>query len=284
MLSNVFYVALVLSVVCNVCQFLYSGSQYQDIISRRTLTSVVPARGEEVYNTKAQTINGIDIPAGTRKIFIDLGANDGKSTSFFLNAENAGGVAVQGGDKGSIMEGMGATGDWEVVAFEANSKHTSKLEAMKKNVMDKNLARSITIYNGTAIAKTTGPITFILDKPVGGGAGATTMSESASAVGAHFTIPGVGIIDLFHTMKIHHDDFVVLKMDIEGAEFEVLRHMITHGLHTRVDVLAVEYHDTNKHVFGKSKGLEAKYKSYHQCIDWMVEDMKTIKVVHWGRR
>jgi len=283
MMLNLLGVVMVLSVVCNVCQFLFSGRMI--VVATpplRTLTSMPPARAE-VYNTKAQTINGVAVPVGTRKIFIDLGANDGKSTSFFLKSESKGGVAVQGGDKGSVMDGMGSTGDWEVVMFEANTNHTMKLDAVKKNAMEKNLARSITIYNGTAIAKTTGPITFIIDKPVSGAAGATTMPESASAKGSHFTIPGIGIIDLFHILKIHHDDFVVLKMDIEGAEFDLLRHMITHGLHSRVDVLAVEFHDTNVHVFGRNKELEEKYKARHQCRDWMIEDVHAIKMVHWGR-
>lgn len=182
------------------------------------------------------------------------------------------------------MEGLGKTGDWEIVMFEANANHTAKLDQLKDHAMANHLAKEIRIFNGTAITGSSGPITFIIDHPITGDAGSTTMAESGSAHGKHFTIPGIGIIDLFHMLKIHKDDYVVVKMDIEGAEFDVLRQLIYNGVYGRVDIMAVEYHDTNPHVFGRNPATRAKYVAQHQCLDWMVEGSTTTKVVHWGRR
>ena len=47
---------------------------------------------------------------------------------------------------------------------------------------------------------------------------------------------------------------------IEGAEFDLLRRMIVHDLHSRIDVLAVEYHDANYWVFGKDTATREKYQ------------------------
>lgn len=273
---NVIYAVLILSVVCNICQFLYSGNLVTGEVGnvRRALTS-----GNNV-------VNGVVLQPGARKIFIDIGANDGASTNFFVNPSKADGnegIASQGGGQGSIMQGMGSSGDWEIVMIEANQNFSSRLEYIKNDIMGRNLAKEITIYAGTAIAKTTGPITFIIDNPKSGETGATTMLESTSAVGPHFTIPGMGIVDLFHTMRIHHSDYVVLKMDVEGAEFELMRHIITHGLQTRIDILAVEYHDANYWVFGKTDAIRLKYKKLHECLDWMVEEIHGMKMMDWGR-
>lgn len=232
-----------------------------------------------------QIINGVKVPAGTRKIFIDLGANDGSSTSYFLERSFAGdNVETQGGDSNSFLHGLGSTGDWDIVIFEANTNYTKELNQIRDNALSKGWAHNITIFGGTAIATHSGNITFILDTPVSGLAGSTTMAESASATGPHYTIPSVSILDLFSDMRIRVDDYVIVKMDIEGAEFDLLRHMIVHGMHRRIDVLAVEYHENNRMVLGRDRGVREKYQSIHRCLDWVMEEIKTIHMVHWSRR
>ena len=52
------------------------------------------------------------------------------------------------------------------------------------------------------------------------------------------------------------EDFIVLKLDIEGAEFEVLKDMIDTGSIKYVDELYVEFHEWAM----KSKSLLSKYK------------------------
>lgn len=57
-----------------------------------------------------------------------------------------------------------------------------------------------------------------------------------------FTVPSV---DLARWMQRYFDaaDFIVLKTDIEGAEFELLNHMIDAGVMCFVDVLFLECHE-----------------------------------------
>ena len=288
-MSRVVYIFLAASLIFNAVQFLYSTfpGLYFEGINMRTNIAGDAQDVHSVSSRKltAETEAKFVIPKGSRKVFIDLGANDGDSTAFFLNNKEGGNnIATQGGSQDSILRGMGSTGDWEIIVVEANLNFTSQLEALKTRTMEANQAKNFTILGGTAVSKTTGTVSFILDNGVSGSAGATTMPESTSAVGPHYTIPAIGIIDLFHKLKIHHTDFVVLKMDIEGYEFELVRHMLLHGLHARIDILAVEYHDINYWVFGKTDEIREKYQSLHKCLDWMMEDVHSMKTLHWGRR
>ena len=275
-MSRIFYGIFALSVICNIGQYFLSNLK-SDVNIRRTLTETTKSTSLE----KA----GIVIPEGARKIFIDLGANDGESTSYFLKkpeGSHTDSVATQGGSADSYIRGLGSSGDWEIVVFEANTNFTRQLNTLKHKVMESKMAKKFTVHAGTAIAKSSGTISFIIDNPFAGSAGATTMPESTSAVGPHFEIPAIGITDLFHSMKIKHEDFVVLKMDIEGAEFDLMRHIITHGIHTRIDIAAVEYHDVNYFVFGKTTDIREKYQARHKCLDWMVEEMHNMHMIAWG--
>lgn len=281
MVNSVVYVILVVSIVCNFVQILWPGLTLENGVANNVRRALNQAEFH-----KQELIGGMVVPPGARKIFIDLGANDGSSTSYFLDPVdgiNSGNIAIQGGDKDSFLRGLGASKDWEVVVFEANTNFTRQLHAQQAKYMNSHSVKNFTVYGGTAISKASGSITFIIDNPFSGSAGATTMPESTSAVGPHYTIPAVGIVDLFHNLKIHHSDFVIVKMDIEGYEFELVRHILTHGVHTRIDVLAVEYHDENYWVFGKTDEIRIKYQAYHKCLDWMMEDIHAMKLVKWGR-
>lgn len=268
------YCALVLSVICNIGQYLLSdnsGYRSEPTVRRSLLND--PKRG-------------IHIPAGARKIFIDLGANDGSSTSYFLDkptGQNSGNVAIQGGDADSFLRGLGSSGDWEVVVMEANRNFTKDLNNLRDRAIANKQVKEFTVHAGTAIAKASGTVSFIIDNPFSGSAGATLMKESTSAVGPKFEIPAIGITDLLTGLRVQNSDFVIVKMDIEGYEFELLRHVLTHGVHTRIDVLAVEFHDENYWVFGKTDEIRVKYQALHKCIDWMAEDIHGLHFVKWGR-
>jgi len=292
MIYNLLLSVLIISILCNICQLWLPNGRVklnhvrravsENILFNDSVKAVTQSSREN--RSKTQVVDVVVVPAGTRKIFIDLGANDGASTSYFLQRSYGGGsIATQGGEVGSFLQGLGATNDWEVVMFEANSNFTKQLNHVRDNALTNGWAKNITVFAGTAISKHSGTISFIIDNAVSGAAGATTMPESTSAVGPHFTIPSVGIADLFNNLRIRPDDFVVVKMDIEGAEFDLLRFMIVHGLHSHIDVLAVEYHDKNYWVFGKEQRIREKYQGLHTCLDWMMEEIQTMKIVKWSR-
>lgn len=67
--------------------------------------------------------------------------------------------------------------------------------------------------------------------------------------------------------NVRPEDYCVLKIDIEGAEYELLRHLMVHGAMKLVDELYVEFHEPYDH---------------KSAIQWMIEayPCKTIKRWH----
>ena len=98
------------------------------------------------------------------------------------------------------------------------------------------------------------------------------------------TVKQIDVKRLLHgILHLRDDDYVVLKVDIEGAEFDVLRRIISHGMLHLIDILAVEWHDENGWVFGNDETLSKFYKKQHECINWIVGDT-SINNIEWHRR
>ena len=69
-------------------------------------------------------------------------------------------------------------------------------------------------------------------------------------------------------------------MGVSGAEFDVVKRLLTTGLHTKIDVMAVEWHHTNGAVLG---GKIEKYQPLYDSLMWFLKDTKVI-LMDWGRR
>lgn len=52
----------------------------------------------------------------------------------------------------------------------------------------------------------------------------------------------VDLCDYIDNLNLSEDDFVAIKMDIEGAEYEVLNHMIEKNGIKNIDLLLIEFH------------------------------------------
>ena len=68
-------------------------------------------------------------------------------------------------------------------------------------------------------------------------------SDSLSAVGKKVPIRLLDISALFRGLRIRAEDFVFVKMDIEGLEYDIVRKMVVSGmLDHLVDKIAVEWY------------------------------------------
>lgn len=147
-----------------------------------------------------------------RKIFIDLGAYDGDTIREFLN---------WGWPYGDPSEFI-------IYAFEPNPKFEKQLSGMG------------VIYSNRAAWIEEGEAEFAAD-PTETPMGSTLMSSKRHLweISPHIKVP---TFDLSEWVKQFKDDFVILKMDIEGAEFPVLRKMIDDKTVQYIDHLWVEMH------------------------------------------
>jgi FkbM family methyltransferase len=198
-----------------------------------------------------------------RWVYIDLGANNGDSLYSFFT--------VQSKYPSLLSQADIHNNTWIVHAFEANPRFNAQLDKMKKEV-ENGGRRHINLYKGTAAWIYNGHITFYVE----------TMNEKnsywASSIKsdmveekekANVTVPCVDIADLLS--QYSDEDMIVMKVDIEGAEFELLTHLIARNALRIVDIIGVEYHH-----HGSSKDTRGQ----QHILDNIINQMK-IKQIVW---
>ena len=89
------------------------------------------------------------------------------------------------------------------------------------------------------------------------------MNESASAVGTKVNVTAVDIVTFLKNLQIREMDEVVIKMDVEGAEYALCRRMIAYCLFPLIDRIAIEWHHHNQFVLGHHGD---KYEKEHKDI------------------
>ena len=251
-----------------------------------------------------------------RKIYFDFGTNTGESMLTFIQNVNSAApsfstsVATDGANRAGAdffkdVDSLSGFSKWEVYAFEPNSRYITILNDTKNKILDtySNITQSVDVFINSTVTTHNGLVTFILDNNNSGDAGSTVEIDSFSAVGTKIITKAYDIIDIFHNIvKVKLHDYVVVKMDVEGHEYELVRRMMLYGLLPYTDKIAVEWHHENFWVFGgpgyynetnadEVKKAEArvaintKYKNQYDHIMWMIEADPRVKAkfCDWGR-
>lgn len=153
-----------------------------------------------------------------KKVFIDCGANLGQSIDNFINHWP----------------------DWEeytILSFEANPNLVSEFDRFKsiKNINFENSA--VWTYDGV--------LDFYLSTD--GNAGSSIIKNKIT--GRLDNNPKqVKCVDLDRVIRqFSVEDFIVLKIDIEGAEYELLEHLLSKNTFELVDKLYIEFHTKKVH-------------------------------------
>lgn len=148
-------------------------------------------------------------------IYIDGGAYDGDSIEQFRNW-----IKLDYGEQ-----------DWIIHAFEPNPVQYEKLKAYEN---DKTFIYPDALWNKD------GEIEFAVDNsktPLG-----STLMKSKKAIWDNNDKIRVKAVDLSNFIKQFKDDVVMLKLDVEGAEFEILGKMIKDGTDLIPETIMCEFH------------------------------------------
>ena len=183
--------------------------------------------------------------ATNKKVFIDCGANEGQSIDNFIA-------------KWNDWE------DYEILSYEANSS----LAPYFKKFEDK---ANIKFYP-EAIWTNDRTVDFYL---------CTSGNASSSIIGTKITgqlkksPTEVKCVDIDRVIREYSkEDYVILKIDIEGAEYELLEYMLSKNTFEFVDVLYIEFHtgkvhkteDDNKYLLDRLKeytNLQVFYETFN---------------------
>jgi len=264
------------------------------------------------YNCEIR--NTLTNSAPVRYIYIDLGTNDGKSVDAFLptitkttklvsQANVDGSLIANSAFFSSTREKVFANdpkyikANYEIYAVEANPRFTEVLLDQKRNYTRDKISKSYTLYNATGISTRNGVGELILDcHGCQGDAGSTLSSDSLSAFGIRVPIRLLDIMTLLKEVRTRRQDFVFIKMDIEGLEYDIVRKLIATGmLAYQIDKIAVEWHHTAPYVFGhpwgnsssedyiKRLAIHNKYLKLYESIHWICsEEIFKDKFINWG--
>lgn len=175
-----------------------------------------------------------------RHVFFDLGANIGDSARFFVEIDN--------NPPNNTLKGYGARNDtkWEIYAFEANPVHNEKLDQTKHYC--ESLGHKFYLYKQTAAWIRNEKLTFYLDtvNVQNNYWGASVIKEHPDPGKSKYQNVEVDAVDIAELIKKYSiDDEVIVKVDIEGAEFQFLKHLINEGAMKYIDIIAVEFHFFN---------------------------------------
>jgi FkbM family methyltransferase len=172
-----------------------------------------------------------------RNVFFDLGANVGDSAENFLGlldkVENVNDI------KDVIPENK-LKEKWIMYLIEGNSRFDDNLLKIKQKHSDKH---EIIVLNGTIVSDHDGEITFFLDQKNKNQVGSSIFENHRDVIANKLVKQTKPCVDLARLLRQYRQsDNVVVKMDIEGAEFELLVHLIKENVLGLIDTLAIEYH------------------------------------------
>lgn len=149
----------------------------------------------------------------SRKLFIDCGGHDGCSAIKFLDAHP----------------------EFECITFEPNSA----LRKYYRLIPTRLVESAISTYDGT--------VPLLVDTVDGDGSTILPIKKvDATGTFENSQCPQVSVpcvdLDAFIRNNTSGTDYVVLKLDIEGAEYAVLEKLLKDGTISRVSELFVEFH------------------------------------------
>jgi len=165
-----------------------------------------------------------------RCVFIDLGAADGNTFAEFMN-NKYGPVANC------------PSGEWSAVLVEANPRFNEKLAAVGSS----QAVGSVDIKSSTAAYMCEGQTSFFLDtvntaKNYWGSSMSSSHTDVQASGKTKVTVPTMNLNRVLVENTIA-GDWVMVKMDIEGSEFDVLPCVAQSASASLIDRLYLEQHD-----------------------------------------
>jgi len=180
-----------------------------------------------------------------RCVFIDLGAANGNSFQHFLQS-----------GYGPISNCAG--GKWEALLVEANPEFTPALQAIATQYQG--LVQSFT---STAAYMCEGKTSFSIDPDEAHNHWGSSMK---GAVGAQtVTVPTVNVMKLL-AENVAPGDWVILKVDIEGAEYDLIPCLSQFAKANLIDVMFLEEHPNHQASSAYTVQEYATAKAYLQNL------------------
>lgn len=156
-----------------------------------------------------------------------------------------------------------------------NPRHVPALKKMQKSMLELGAAVAIELYAPTAMSVSgAGTVSFRHDR-MGDLEGALSLVEGALSAdaGPAVSVPTKDLVEMFRVAGITAADHVVVKLDVEGAEYELIRHWARTGLLLLIDDLHVEFHAGNRQIFPAEGAAHDAAVKKEAAIHWLFDEM-----------
>jgi len=183
-------------------------------------------------------------------IFIDLGAANANTFQQFLN-----------GDYGPVAQCP--SGQWEAFLVEANPQFTPALVAAEAK-----FPGHVHPYGGTAAYTCVGSTSFSIDPDTKNNHWGSSMVRDDLG-GATVTLPTMNVIQLIAETTIKAD-WVMLKVDVEGTEFDILPCLAQYTNAGLIDRMYLEEHhwiSSSASVYTPEQYEQSKQKLVSMGVD-----------------
>lgn len=212
---------------------------------------------------------------GCTHLFLDLGGNRGDTILRWLTEESYSGRAKdQSVDK---IYSLQARQEFCVLSFEPNSKFDSVLRALESRMQGRGF--KVKVKTNTAVSDKFSRSMIYIDDVSTHSYGTSLLSEKKVNFGGKFHTLGKGhpvnLVDLNLIMSsIPKNVEIVVKMDIEGGEYDVLRSLIPSGLACSINLLIIEYHSHKLAEGTVPTGI-------NEVMNWILEGNNCgVKIIH----
>ena len=187
----------------------------------------------EDYVSVSRLNDQISTKRASKNVYFDLGANDGDSIENFLGVTNK----SQGGNIQQKIPAQLIKAPWTIYAVEGDSVYDAKLLSIKEKYTN---PHEIILLNGTIATTYDGFVMFYINENNRYGNSIKANHPDAIRSNKKEKKPCVDIAKL--VKQYNEDDFVFIKMDIEGEEYNLIIHLLKENALRLIDVIVVEYH------------------------------------------
>mmetsp|Transcript_7101 Transcript_7101/g.8194 ORF Transcript_7101/g.8194 Transcript_7101/m.8194 type:complete len:355 (+) Transcript_7101:310-1374(+) len=209
--------------------------------------------------------SGVDwLDRSCEKIIFDLGANLGDTIErWYGNGDfqgRAGHVKPKKGARKPPPPNPNMTPEERkkfcMLSFEANPNFTNRLRRVEKQHQE--AGYSVSVLTETAVSSEDGTISFHLDEASETGYGSSIYGDKVvnvvqkdakgkvqkhkATLGKKVTVRSLNFAKILEEIPQEPKPYIVVKMDIEGAEYKVLPALLTSGQICKIDYLIIEWH------------------------------------------
>jgi len=186
-----------------------------------------------------------------KQVFFDLGANRGDSSLQFVGIEMSKlgyqvGKAAEDNQFYAVPKRL--PGAWDIRMYEGHPKFDEQLYDTEQKLITADKAQyggPFTVWrnNRTLIGWYDGVIDFYIDTRSSVTWG-SSVKQTHPDVSTKKELIKTKMLDLINEITLNYtpEDYVIVKMDIEGAEYDILPALLIRGAFPYIDELYVEFH------------------------------------------